>query len=44
MGLGLIGTTTIPIEELSTLGAISGITDADFANNSEVMVSLTYFV
>ena len=44
MGYGLVNTTTIPIEEVTEAGAISAITDADFANNSEVMVSLTYFV
>jgi hypothetical protein len=41
---GLINTTRIPIEEVTILGAVSAITDADFANNSEIMVSLTYFV
>jgi hypothetical protein len=44
MGLGLINSTTIPIEEITEAGALSAITDADFSNNSQIILSLTYFV
>jgi len=43
-GIAIINSTTIQLEEITTLGAFSAITDADFANDSEVVVSLTYFV
>ena len=38
------GTTTIPLEEITVLGTVTNITDADFANNSNLTLSLTYFV
>jgi len=38
------GYTTIPLEEITVLGAVTSITDADFANDISIMVSLTYFV
>ena len=41
---GTIGATTIDLDEVTILGAVTNITDADFANNSEIIVSLTYFV
>jgi hypothetical protein len=37
-------TTTIVLTESTSLGAVSDLSDADFANNSEVMVNFTYFV
>jgi hypothetical protein len=37
-------TTTIRLEEVTILGANTGLTDADFADNSIIMVSQTYFV
>jgi hypothetical protein len=43
-GYGGINTTTIVLKEVTNAGAISAITNADFANNSEIIVSLTYFV
>ena len=44
VGVGVVNSTTISLEEITVLGAVTLLTDADFANNSEVMVSLTYFV
>jgi len=41
---GIEATTTISLREVTELGVESSLTDADFANNSEIMVSLTYFV
>ena len=38
------GSTAIPLEELSELGAVSALNDTNFANNSSLVVSLTYFV
>jgi hypothetical protein len=43
-GLGDINATTIVLEEVSLLGTVTGITDADFANNSYIVLSFTYFV
>jgi hypothetical protein len=43
-GYGEKNTTTIALEEITVLGTTTTITNADFANNSSVMVSLTYFV
>jgi hypothetical protein len=43
-GYGQVFSNTIFLEEVTILGAGSKLTNADFANNSEVMVSLTYFV
>jgi hypothetical protein len=43
-GYGEINTTTIGLDEITVLGTVSNITNADFANNSQVMLSLTYFV
>jgi len=44
IAIGAVNTTTISLQESSMLGVNTPITDADFANNSAVMVSLTYFV
>jgi hypothetical protein len=41
---GNIGTTQIVLAEISSVGVGSNLTNADFANNSEVMVNFTYFV
>jgi hypothetical protein len=43
-GYGVINATTIDLEESTILGVVTGITNADFANNSTIMVSMTYFV
>ena len=43
-GYGNIGETTIDLRQISLLGADSAITNTDFANNSRLMVTLTYFV
>jgi hypothetical protein len=43
-GISEIGFTRIEFYETTILGVVSPITDADFANNSEVILSMTYFV
>jgi hypothetical protein len=43
-GYGNKNNTTIDLSEITILGALSALTNADFANNSEVMISFTYFV
>ena len=43
-GYGDINTTIIALEEVTMLGAVTDLTNADFANNSAALVSLTYFV
>jgi hypothetical protein len=43
-GFGIINTTTIALQEITILGVVSNLFDSDFANNSGVIVSLTYFV
>ena len=42
--IGAVFTTTIELYEATILGVITNLTDADFANNSDAVVSLTYFV
>jgi hypothetical protein len=42
--IAAINTTTIELYENTLLGAITNLTDADFANTSNSVVSLTYFV
>ena len=37
-------TTTISLEEITTLGVVTVLADTDFSNSCSVMVSLTYFV
>jgi hypothetical protein len=44
IGYGEINSTAIDLNEVTELGGLSAITDADFANNSTIMVSFTYFV
>ena len=43
-GYGPPATTTIDLREITSLGIEGAITDADFANNTTVIVSFTYFV
>ena len=43
-GYGNVNATTIDFRETTVLGSEGPLTDADFANNSAIMVSLTYFV
>jgi hypothetical protein len=43
-GIAAINTTTLNLEEITILGVVTALTDADFANNSNIIVSLTYFV
>jgi hypothetical protein len=43
-GFGAVNTTTINLQEITILGAVSSLTDADFVNNSAVIISFTYFV
>jgi hypothetical protein len=44
MGIGVTNTTTISLEEATVLGVVTNLTDADFANNSNIYLSFTYFV
>jgi hypothetical protein len=37
-------TTSIVLKEITELGTVTSLNDADFANGSNLMVSLTYFV
>lgn len=41
---GSAATQLITLAEITEAGVTSNLTNADFANNSEIMVSLTYFV
>jgi hypothetical protein len=43
-GYGGVTTTNIELEEITLLGVASTLTNADFANNSTVMINFTYFV
>jgi hypothetical protein len=43
-GYGDQNTTTITLEQTTEAGAVTFLTNAEFANNSELIVSLTYFV
>ena len=43
-GYGQFGATQIFFQEITEAGVQTNLTDADFANNSEIMVSFTYFV
>jgi hypothetical protein len=44
MGYANNGTSTIPLRECTNAGVASGLTDADFANNSEIIFTMTYTV
>ncbi len=43
-GYGNVNETTIDMREITSLGTESSLIDTDFANNSRLMVNLTYFV
>lgn len=43
-GFGTLNTTNIKLEEITVLGAVTSISNADFANNSYIVLSFTYFV
>jgi hypothetical protein len=43
-GFADINTTKIDLNEITILGVVSNLTDADFANNSNILISVTYFV
>jgi hypothetical protein len=43
-GFANVNTTTVEFEEITLLGAVTNITNADFANDSQIIFSLTYFV
>jgi hypothetical protein len=34
----------IGLFEITILGAVTNLTNVDFANNSQIMISVTYFV
>jgi hypothetical protein len=44
MGYANNGTSTIPLRECTNAGVASSLTNSDFANNSEIIFTLTYFV
>jgi hypothetical protein len=44
MGYSNTGTFNIPLRESTNAGVASNLTDADFANNSEIIFTMTYFV
>ena len=43
-GYSNVGTLTIPLQQITNAGVRSNLTDANFANNSEIIFSLTYNV
>jgi hypothetical protein len=43
-GYGVIGTTSISMYEMTEAGAATTLTNSDFVNNSEIIISFTYFV
>jgi hypothetical protein len=44
MGYSNNGTSTIPLRECTNAGVASSLTDSDFANNSEIIFTMTYTV
>jgi hypothetical protein len=42
--IGAINTTLVELYELTEAGAITGLNETNFADNSEVIISFTYFV
>ena len=44
VGYGAPSNTYVNLQEITEGGSVSSLTDANFANNSEFMISLTYFV
>jgi hypothetical protein len=43
-GIGLTGSTSVALQEITEAGVGTSITDSDFQNDSRVIISLTYFV
>jgi hypothetical protein len=43
-GYGAIGDVVMIMEQITNLGATTSLTDTNFANNSDIIVSMTYFV
>ena len=43
-GYSNVGTSTVSLTQTTTAGATSALTDINFANNSSVIICLTYFV
>jgi hypothetical protein len=43
-GYGLVSTTTIDLRETTEAGVNTAITNAEFADNSRIIISFTYFV
>ena len=43
-GVGTVNTTNISLEEITVLGSVSLLTNSDFANNSSIIISFSYFV
>jgi hypothetical protein len=43
-GRSLVFATSIELWEITEAGVITRLSDADFANNSEIIVTMTYFV
>ena len=43
-GYAAINTTTIELEQVTSLGVTTSLLNTDFANNSNMIVNLTYFV
>ena len=43
-GIGLTGSTSVALQEITEAGVGTSITDSDFQNVSRVIISLTYFV
>jgi len=43
-GHGTINATTVDLREITEAGTVSNINDGNFVNNSEIIISLTYFV
>ena len=43
-GYSNVNTTTVSLTQTTTAGATSALADTNFANNSSVIISLTYFV
>ena len=42
MGYSNNGTSTIPLKECTNAGVVSSLTNSDFANNSEIIFTMTY--
>jgi hypothetical protein len=43
-GYGEVGDTTIRLQESTSLGVVTDLTEVEFANNSGIILSFTYFV